>query len=265
MITLVCHWWRHQNVEVLTADGKILRCHGTSWLTKCCPPVGVHILWAWPTSWDPNQQWHHIYQPTLGCTALILMCLQTSGETGIVKRSHRSMKTIAVRKQCFTLKVVYWFNATPKDSVSTYTPPSNIIYTYNVHIQGIDTVANPEPQDAHRQYWVGDAVWVRIPYSRCMSKSRIDWVTRINSSQSVLVDVISHHVKDLRLFPEVCVSFSITSKWPEEGEQLSRPWSVSPDDASDKYLGSYQRWCWWTTWRSSWMCFGQRRGHSSPL
>ena len=102
--------------------------------------------------------------------------------------SLRSVKTIAARKLCSIPEVVYWYNAMPKSSILTSMAPSNVIYTYNIHIQGINTMANPELQDAQGEYQVGDAVWVRIPHSGCMTKSRIGWVTGINSPHSVLVN-----------------------------------------------------------------------------
>ena len=137
------------------------------------------------------------------------------------------MKTIAARRQCSIPKVVYRYNVMQKDSISAFTAMSNVIYTYNVCIQGINTVPNPEQQDAQGLYRVGDAVSVRIPHSRCTSKSKIGQITRINSLHSVLVDGILHHVKNLHPFPGVHVPFNITSKSSEESEQLSRPGLVS--------------------------------------
>ena len=76
----------------------------------------------------------------------------------ILSRETTSVKTIATQKQSSIPEAVYWYNVMPKDRISTSMSLSNIIYTYNVWIQGIDTVANPEPQDAQRQYQLGDAV-----------------------------------------------------------------------------------------------------------
>ena len=74
---------------------------------KCRTPVGVHILWAWPTSWDPNRQWHRIYQPTLSVVLARLGCTADSGvptnqQETISSRETTSVKTTAVSKQFWT-------------------------------------------------------------------------------------------------------------------------------------------------------------------
>ena len=48
-----------------------------------------------------------------------------SARNDLVERSHRSIKTIVARKQCFIPEVVYWYNITPKDSLSPATAPAN--------------------------------------------------------------------------------------------------------------------------------------------
>ena len=78
---------------------------------------------------------------------LQFLCAYKPAGNGIVKRSHRSMKTIVALKP----EVVYWYNVMPKDTVSTSMAPSNVIYIYNVYILAIDIVANREPQDAQGQ------------------------------------------------------------------------------------------------------------------
>ena len=87
--------------------------------------------------------------------------------------------------------------------------PSNVIYTYNICIQGLNTVANPEMQDALGQYWVGNAVWVRIPHKRCTSLSGIGRVTRITNPFGAGWWNPSPFKKTCSLFQE-CVCHSVS-------------------------------------------------------
>ena len=50
---------------------------------------------------------------------------------GIVERSHRSIKQIAVREaKCTPQEMVYWYNVMPKDGVHNVTAPVNVLYLY---------------------------------------------------------------------------------------------------------------------------------------
>lgn len=59
-------------------------------------------------------------------------CARVPSGNGIVERCHRSVKQIAVRKQCTIMEAVYWYNVTPKDNVSLLTAPANLIHRYHV-------------------------------------------------------------------------------------------------------------------------------------
>ena len=54
-----------------------------------------------------------------------------------------------------------------------------------------------------RPYQVGDRVWVKAPQNRCTTNFSKGEVTKISSPQSILVDGILRHVKDLR--PRYCI------------------------------------------------------------
>ena len=47
-------------------------------------------------------------------------------------------------------------------------------------------------------YEKGDMVWVKNPHSKCMTKYGTGRVTKVISSQSVKIDGVPRHVKDLR-------------------------------------------------------------------
>ena len=50
----------------------------------------------------------------------------------------------------------------------------------------------------HSFYQIRDHAWVKVPYSWCTTKFNRGWVTGMISPQSLLVDGILHHIKDIR-------------------------------------------------------------------
>ena len=94
-------------------------------------------------------------------------CADSPSENGIVERSHRTVKTIATRKNCSILEAVYWHNVTPKDDVSPCTAPADALHRYHVWIKGIKDNPSPEPEVIRGKYEKGDVVWVKNPRSKC--------------------------------------------------------------------------------------------------
>ena len=78
-------------------------------------------------------------------------CAYSPSGNGIVERSHRPVKTIAARKNCSILEVVYWHNITPKDDVSSCTAPADALHRYPVRIKGVKDNPLPEPEVSARQ------------------------------------------------------------------------------------------------------------------
>ena len=56
----------------------------------------------------------------------------------IVEWCHRIIKRIAARMWCSIQEAVYWYNAMPRDDMTTLTVPSNRIYRYEQWMKGID-------------------------------------------------------------------------------------------------------------------------------
>ena len=106
------------------------------------------------------------------------------------------MKVIVARKRCSILEAVYWYYATPKDGISPETVLANMVHAYHLRLRGIDIAM--APCNAHGRYRIGNTVWVKTPHNKCKDKFRMGRVTEIISSQSVRVDSVPHHVKDLR-------------------------------------------------------------------
>ena len=55
-------------------------------------------------------------------------CAYSPSGNGIVERNHRTIKTIATRKNCLILEAVYRHKVTPKDNVS----PSTALHRYHI-------------------------------------------------------------------------------------------------------------------------------------
>ena len=136
-----------------------------------------------PRKWDVHLRFRCAYSP--------------SGN-GIVERSHRTVKTIATRKNCSILEAVYWQNVTPKDDVSPCTAPVDALHGYHVRIEGLENNPLPEPDVTEGMYEKGDVVWVKKPREKCTTKYSTGRVTEVISPQSVKIDGVPRHVKDLR-------------------------------------------------------------------
>ena len=123
----------------------------------------------------------------------------------IIERNHRTVKVIAARKQCSILEAVHLYNITPRDGEVAGTAPASGVYTYPVRdrVRPESVHASKEPSESpppeNGLFSVGDSVWVRKPGSRCTERSRCGEVTAIVSRQTVEVDGVPWHVRDVRL------------------------------------------------------------------
>ena len=113
-----------------------------------------------------------------------------------MERCHYMVKQIAARMHCPIQEAVYWYNITPRDDISPSTVPANRIYQYEVGVKGANH-ATVSSGPKHNSYKVRECMWVKAPQSRCTIKFSRGEVTKIISPQSILVDWILRHVKDL--------------------------------------------------------------------
>ena len=125
-------------------------------------------------------------------------CAYSPSGNGIVERSHRTVKTITARKNCSILEAVYWHNVTPKDDVLPCTTPADALHRHHIRINGVEDNLLPEPEVTRGVYERGDVVWVKNPRSKCTTKYSTGRVTEVISPQSVKIDGVPRHVKDLR-------------------------------------------------------------------
>ena len=121
---------------------------------------------------------------------------QASGNS-VVERNHRTVKTIAARKQCSVAEAVYRYNVMPR-SDDPRSSPANTLFNYEVRVPDVPSAEEELAVQGHR-YSVGYKVWIRDASRRCDVPSALGTVSRIISDQNVEVDGISRHVRDLRI------------------------------------------------------------------
>ena len=125
-------------------------------------------------------------------------CAYVASGNAIAERCHRSVKRIATRKHCTLAEAVYWYNVAPKDDVDSATAPANMLYDYRVRLLGIDHALPSEPGAIDSPYDVGDVMWVKPAENRCHTKYKLGTVTGVVSEQTMEVDGMPRHVRDLR-------------------------------------------------------------------
>ena len=146
-------------------------------------------------------------------------CAYSPSGNGIVERSHRTVKTIVARKNCSILQAVYWHNITPKDDVSPCNAPADVVHRYHDQIKGVEDNPLPEPEVTRGKYEKGDVVRVKNPHSKCTTKYSTGRVTEVISLQSLKIDGVPRHVKDLRPVMQTQLSSSDESD-SEDSEHL---------------------------------------------
>ena len=128
-------------------------------------------------------------------------CAYKPSGNGIAERSHRSIKRIAARKRCTIQEAVYWYNVAPKDGIRSATAPANALYQYEVRVKGVDKIS-PLPAEFELEiYKKGDVVLIADWPNKCTSEWKTGIVTELVSPQTVCVDGVPRHVRDLRPFP----------------------------------------------------------------
>ena len=216
------YFWKSLGIDIMHVGSQlcltIIDCGPSCFATGHCwhnTSIGVHLLQPEPTCQNIIKQWYSVFFWAILAVPkkVEFQCANVLGGNGIVERSHQSIKVIAARKWSSIPKAVYWYNATPKDGVSPTTAPANKVHAYHLELRGIDiATATCNAQGKHR---IGDEAWVKTPHSKWTDKLRMGYLTQIISLQSVRIDGMLHHVKDL---------------WPVVG---SKPSSDDERDSED--------------------------------
>ena len=107
------------------------------------------------------------------------------------------------------------------------------IHRYHVWIKGIEDKPLPESEVTRGKCEKGDVVWVKNPRSKCTTKYSTGRVTEEISPQSVKIDEVPRHVKDLQPVIQTQLSSSDESH-SEYGERLIylNPLDRDPDTSS---------------------------------
>ncbi|XP_043219799.1 uncharacterized protein LOC122380580 [Amphibalanus amphitrite] len=147
-------------------------------------------MMALAARWDVAMRFRAAYEP---------------GGNGVVERHHRTIKVMVARQACSVAEAVHRYNVTPKDGSDPATAPINEVFRH----PGRDVDVTPRGRTNGQQcdalplktpgvYQVGDKVWVRRRGDRCFVKSDEGTVTGVVSAQTVEVDNVPRHVRNLR-------------------------------------------------------------------
>ena len=149
------------------------------------------VMMAFAARWDVVMRFRAAYEP---------------GGNGIVERHHRTIKVMVARQACNVAEAVHRYNVTPKDGTDPATAPINEVFRHAG--RDIDVTPRGRPTEPERTdalplkppgvYQVGDKVWVRRRGDRCFVKSDTGTVTGIVSAQTIEVDNVPRHVRNLR-------------------------------------------------------------------
>ena len=97
--------------------------------------------------------------------SLRFRCAYVASGNGIVVHCHRTVKTIAARKECSIAEAGYRYNTSPRDE-SPCSIPASVLYRYEVRFKGVDpSKVGTTEQDARSRYSVGADVWVKPPHA----------------------------------------------------------------------------------------------------
>ena len=156
-------------------------------------------------------------------------CAYFSEGNGIAERCHCNVKRIVARMQCSIPEAVYWYNGTLKDDATPSTAPVNGIYRYEQRIKAIDFTPSMV-RVVDTPYKVGERVWVKPPNARCTTRFGSGKIDEIISPQTVLVDGVPRHVKDVR---PCCISST-----SEDDEEDNIQFEDDPDPLLPLWISS---------------------------
>ena len=165
-------------------------------------------------------------------------CAYVPSGNGIIERNYRTVKTIAARKDCTVSEAVYWYNITPKDDVSPSTAPADALHRYHVRVKGIETNPLLEREVSGERIKEGDVVWVKKKTcSKCTTRYGTGHVTEVISPQSVRIDGVPHHIKDLQPAMRLQPPVSDESESESETNEPSL-WFTPAPSGSDSDISS---------------------------
>ena len=158
-------------------------------------------------------------------------CAYVSSGNGIAERFRRPVKRIAARKRC-TITGLCIGTIWRRKTISTRQLP---LYNYEIRVLGIDHVLNSETGAIDSLYDVGDAMWVKPSENRCHTRYTLVTVTRVVSEQTMDVDGMPRHVRDLRsaVPPDTTPTTAHTFMSDDEELPLLPAYRGSQEESSD--------------------------------
>ena len=137
------------------------------------------------------------------------------------------------------MKVLYWYNVSPKDNITTLSTPANSIHNYQACIKDIN-VAPPLKHTDLGIYEVRDAVCVKTTYSQFSTQFKKGTVTEVYSPHSVLINKMPCHIRNLRPCQRSTSSENNSRDKLSEGDSnVALFFSAIPDNSSAEFEDDY--------------------------
>ena len=111
-------------------------------------------------------------------------------------------------------EAVYWYNLTPRSGLEEDSIPQRALFRY-VWRTPLDGTRDEKQITSDLR--LGEEVWVRPPYARCMSKWTKGAITSINGPNNVSVNGMLHHRLDIRKVVEPVTTHIEDVETAEEG------------------------------------------------
>ena len=130
---------------------------------------------------------------------MVFRCAHRPSGNGIVERVHRTVKRMAARSGGDILRMVWWYNISPKSE--DHTAPCDAIYSYAWRTPFAEVEERPI-MSPKRGLSIGKSVFVKPPAARCTSQWSRGVITGIHPPIGVEVDGMPRHVADVRPVPD---------------------------------------------------------------
>jgi hypothetical protein len=133
---------------------------------------------------------------------LIFRCAYRPSGNGIVERNHRTIKRMAARSGGDILRMVYWYNMSPRSKIDEKTIPSHLLFSYSWKSPTVIKSTGKKTTGASK-FLAGQDVFVKPANAKCTTPWPTGVVTGSHGGVQVEVDGVPRHVADVRSVPMV--------------------------------------------------------------
>jgi hypothetical protein len=126
---------------------------------------------------------------------------------------------MAARSGGDILRMVYWYNISPRSGQNEHIVPSQLMFSYAWKTPGFSPSEDKYIGDV-LGFNVGQTVFVKPPHARCTTQWSTGVVTGTRSPVAVEVDGVPRHVADVRAVP---ISSDVDDAETQDADLLTRP------------------------------------------